>query len=193
MARPPTGYAGGVPTEGSRTAEEPKVVSTAPEDVDMGRVRRARAMRRSFLVVLAAFLLLGALGFLGVRSRSVSASGGGYDLEVTYGAVSRPGLATPWSVEVSREGGFEGPVTVATTAAYFDLFDENSLDPEPTSSTTVGDQLVWEFDPPPGDTLSISLDARIEPGVQRGREGTTSVLDGGRPVATVRYRTRVLP
>jgi hypothetical protein len=53
--------------------------------------------------------------------------------------------------------------------------------------------VIWEFDPPDGDTLGVSLDARIEPGAQWGRTGETSVLVDGRPVATARYKTWVLP
>jgi hypothetical protein len=53
--------------------------------------------------------------------------------------------------------------------------------------------VIWEFDPPDGDTLGVSLDARVEPGVQWGRTGETSVLVDGQPVVTVRYKTWVLP
>ena len=30
--------------------------------------------------------------------------------------------------------------------------------------------VIWEFDPPPGETFRLSFDARIEPGVQWGRD-----------------------
>jgi hypothetical protein len=42
-------------------------------------------------------------------------------------------------------GGFNGPVTIATTGDYFDLFVENGLDPDPEAATTSGDLLIWEF------------------------------------------------
>ena len=35
--------------------------------------------------------------------------------------------------------------------------------------TTEDGDVIWTFDPPPGDSLRIILDARIEPGVF-GRE-----------------------
>jgi hypothetical protein len=144
-------------------------------------------------VTLAVFVGLGAAGVWGVRTRAVSASGGGYELTVSYAVVTRPGLATPWAVEVRRGGGFDGPITVATTGAYFDLFDENGLDPDPAAATTDGDLLVWEFDPPTGDTLTITFDARLAPSVQAGGSARTIVLVEGRPVVEVRYRTLVMP
>jgi hypothetical protein len=145
------------------------------------------------MTLLAVFLLLGATGFLGVRTATVTAQGGGYDLTVTYGAITRSGLATPFEFEIRRPGGFDGPVTVSTSAAYFDLWDENGLDPEPSSATSTAETIIWEFEPPPGDVLAVSFDGRIEPGVQWGKGGETSVLVDGQPVVTARYRTRVLP
>ncbi|MPY94084.1 MAG: hypothetical protein GEV08_13780 [Acidimicrobiia bacterium] len=77
--------------------------------------------------------------------------------------------------------------------AYLDLFDENSLDPEPRGATTMGELLLWEFDPPVGDQLVVSLDARIEPSVQRGAAGDVVLFDGQPAVVRVPFRTTVLP
>jgi len=143
--------------------------------------------------LLLTFLALGATNVFGVRTSVASARGGGYRLEVVHAAVTRPGLATPWSVRVTSAGGFDGPITLATTARYFDLFDENGLDPDPAASTSDGDLLIWEFDPPPGDVLEVSFDARLGPAVQVGKRATTSVLVDDRPVVSVSYRTWVMP
>ena len=167
--------------------------STVVGKVAPAKLKRARAARRVGLAALFAFLALGAANVFGVRSAVVSASRGGYDLTVTYGAMSRAGLATPWAVEVRREGGFDGPVTLATTYDYFDLFDENGLDPDPSAVTTDGERIIWVFEPPPGEILSISFDARISPAVQVGKSAETSVLVGGRSVVGVRYTTGVMP
>jgi hypothetical protein len=167
--------------------------STMPEAANHERVSRARAARRIGIGVLMSFLLLGATNVFGVRSQTVSASGGGYELTVTYAAVSRPGLATPWDVEVRHPGGFDGPITIATSGHYLGMFDENGLDPDPSSSTATGDLVIWEFEPPSGETLRVSFDARLEPAVQVGRVGETSVLEDGRGVVRVEYTTRVMP
>jgi hypothetical protein len=169
------------------------VVPTAPAETDLLRARRARMARRLFMTLLAVFLIAGLTGQLGVKSRSTTARGGGYELTVTYAQTTRGGLATPWSFEVHRAGGFDGPITVSTTTSYLDLFDENGFEPEPVTSTATPDEVIWEFEPPEGDTLGVSLDARMEPAVHWGRAGQTSVLVDGQPVVTARYKTWVLP
>ena len=170
-------------------------IPTEPAPTDIPRQRRARTGRRVFVVLLGVFLLLGALGFYGVRKTSASAAGGGYEVSVDYASVSRPGVATPWSFEVRRPGGFPDGVTVAVTSAYFDVFDENGLGPAPAEETTDGDLTVWRFAPTPSDTLSVSFDARIEPGVQlTTAKGELSVLGpDGQPAVTVAFRTFVMP
>ena len=170
-------------------------ISTEPPPTDIPRQRRARTGRRLFVVLLGVFLLLGALGLYGVRTTSASAAGGGYELTVDYATISRPGLATPWAFEIRRAGGFPDGVTVAVTSAYFDVFDENGLGPAPAEETTDGDLTVWQFSPTGSDTLSVSFDARIEPGVQlTTAKGELSVLGpNGQPAVTVTFKTFVMP
>lgn len=138
-------------------------------------------------------VVLALSGLLGVRSATTSTEmADGTAVEVHYGRITRPGLATPWAVTVHRAGGFSGPIVVRSTSAYFDLFDENALDPDAAAATQDGEMIIWEFDPPPGDTFRVSFDARIEPGAQWGRGATTEVeVDGD--VATLSYYTWVLP
>lgn len=170
-------------------------IPTEPQPADIPRQVRARAARRVFVVALGLFLLLGALGFYGVRTRTVTASGGGYELSVKHGSVSRPGLATPWSFEVRRAGGFPDGLTVAVTSSYFDAFDENGLGPAPVEETVDGDLTIWRFSPTRSETLSVSFDARIEPGVQlTTARGELSVLGpNGQAVVTVGFKTFVMP
>jgi hypothetical protein len=157
------------------------------------RLRRYRRWRRLGITLVTAVVLVGASGWAGVRSDTVRGSGGGYDLAVTYARVARPALAVPWTIRVHRDGGFDGPITIATTTKYFGLFDENGVLPAPSAETAGAALQYWEFDPPPGDTLTIYLDARIGPNIQWGRRATTAIVDDGRFVAAVKYRTWVLP
>ncbi len=174
-------------------------IPTEPQPTDIRRQARSRLARRVFVVALGLFLALGALGFYGVRTRTVSAAAGGYELSVRYASVSRPGLATPWSVEVRRPGGFPDGLTVAVMSSYFDAFDENGLDPAPAEETSDGDRTFWTFGPSAGDTIAVSFDARIEPGVQVTRvKGRVEILDGpaGPTAATVvraEFGTWVMP
>jgi hypothetical protein len=172
-------------------------LSTAPAPRSQASLVRARRLRWLFAACLTAFLVIGLLGGYGVRHREVTAVGGGYELTVRFATVTRPGLASVWSVEVRRTDGAEldGPVTIATNAAYFELFDENGLDPDPPSATTDGERLIWEVEPAEGATsVVLDFDARIEPAVQLTRKkGETSVLVDDEPVVGVTYHTNVLP
>jgi hypothetical protein len=170
--------------------------STLPPPPDIKAVRRGRFGRRLFTAALVLFLALGMLGLYGVRTGETTASGGGYELTVTYTKITRPGLATPWAVEVRHPGGFgDELVTVAATSSYFDAFDENGFDPDAAESTSDGERSIGKFDPPPGDVMTVSFDARIEPGVQLSRiKGEVSVLDAsGDDVVTADFKTLVLP
>ncbi len=169
---------------------------TQPPPADVVRQTRARTARRIFVAFLALFLLGGALDLYGVRTTTRSATGGGYELSVTYGRVSRPGLATPFSFEVRRPGGFPQGLTVAALSSYFDAFDENGFSPSPESETDDGERTIWQFAPSPADTMTVSLDARIEPGVQlRRAKGRLEILSApdGPAVLTVAFSTFVMP
>lgn len=168
--------------------------STFPDDAPpFPAVRRARRLRRIGLAVLIGILVLGLANLLGVRVDTVSATGGGYELRVTYPAVSRPGLTTPWTVQVRRAGGFDGPVTIGVTGAYLAMFDRYSLYPEPSSMTSAENLVLMAFDPPPGDELTVSLDGRLEATTHIGRRAETVVLSDGARVVAVDYFTRVMP
>ena len=174
----------------------PRSVSTLPSDRSIRAVRRDRFGRRVFVVALVAFLGLGALNVYGVRTREVEATGGGYELTVTFSSITRPGLATPWSAEIRRPGGFDDElIALAVSASYFDAFDENGLDPDPAEAVNDGERTIWRFDPPPGEVMTVSFDARLQPDIQLTRvKGTASVLDqSGAAVTTVDFRTLVLP
>jgi hypothetical protein len=171
----------------------PTGYSTIPDAPPQARLRRARFLRRITLAALAIFLILGLAGVWGVRTTTTTVTDGGYEVTVTYAKVSRPGLATPWAVDVRRPGGFDGPVTVAASSGYLEMFDENGLDPDASKSTQDKQFVIWEFEPPDGDTLVISFDARIEPAVQWARDGVVQVREDGRPVVEVPFKTWVMP
>jgi hypothetical protein len=170
-----------------------QMASTFPREADIKRARFARGGRRALVLLLAAFVGAGLAGVWGARTGTAAVTGGGYRLEVTYPSVTRPGLAIAWSVEIRRGGGFDGPVTLAVDPDYFEMFDENAMEPEPTTSRRAGDLVVWEFEPPEGDVLVVDLDARVEPGVQLGRSGSVAVLASGRAVVRISFHTRVVP
>ncbi len=171
-------------------------IPTEPAPADVPRQLRARAVRRIFIAALAVFVLLGALNVYGVRTGTRTATGGGYELSVTYARVSRPGLATPFSFEVRRPGGFPEGLTVAALSGYFDAYDENGFSPTPEQETADGERTIWRFSPSPAETLTVSFDARVEPGAQLSRlKGRVEILSArnGPAVVAVGFSTLVMP
>lgn len=154
---------------------------------------RGHTIRRITIGVLVLLVLLGALGVFGMRTGSVHAAGGGYNLTVKYAVISRAGLDTPWQVTVRHPGGFTGPITLATTAAYFEMFETQGLDPAPDAETATGHYRYLTFSPPPGDTFTLTYDAYIQPSSQLGHRAETALLIDGTQVARVAYRTRLVP
>lgn len=164
---------------------------------DVPRRRLGYAATTAGLSLLMAVVLVDAVtpaAIVGVDSATTTAEGDGFRLEVTYGEVSRPALATPFDIRIERPGGFEDPVRIAVDQEYLRMWDENGLAPAPSEETVLGDRLVWEFDPPEGTTLLITYDGRIEPAAQDGRSGTVAVLDDDDAVlAEVSFTTRLVP
>lgn len=174
-------------------AEGGSATSTRPDDVPIERQRRSRLQRRLGVAAIGLLVLLGLANLVGVRVGSASTKVGDTVLMVTYPSVTRPGLATPWMVEVRRAGGFPGPVTIVTTSEYFASFDFNQWYPEPSSTTIRGDDLVLTFERPQGDVFQVSFDGRATPTFNLGSRATTSLETDGLPPLSVQYRTVVLP
>ena len=167
---------------------------TRPRWDGLASVRRGRLARRVLLALFTAFLLLGAAGVLGVRSGTVTAEGGGYELRVDYATVTRAGHSVPFKVRVHKAGGFgDDPIELRITGDYFDLFDENSSDPDASKMTSDDEYLYLEYDPPPGDVFVMRTDTRTGPNRQRGKRATVSVLVDGAAVVSVQLRTRLMP
>jgi hypothetical protein len=167
--------------------------STLDDVRPVARGPRSVLGKRLSVALLAVVVLAGGAGLFGVRSRQASASAAGWTVSVTYASVARAGLDVPWQVTVHHDGGFTGPVTLAVTADYFDIFESQGLDPEPSTETSDGDRLYWTFDPPPGDELGVDFDAYIQPSSQLGESGEVAVLEGGAPVVSVPFRTWLVP
>lgn len=169
---------------------------TVPRQFARRSVESERFIRRVFTVAVIVLLALGLAGIFGVRTTTATASAGGYELEVSYPRVTRPGLASVFDIHVSTDDGspLAAPVTVAVSRDYLRLYDQNTIDPLPASETATEDAVVWDFDPPPeGSTLGIQLDLSVEPGVQWGRDGFVRILDQDRTIVESTFHTWVTP
>jgi len=169
---------------------------TAPREHDARRQRVAMWGRRCFVALLLTFVVLAFANVFGVRSATASASGGGYELEVQYPRVTRPGLASPLTFTIRRTDGgpLPGELSLETTTGYLAMFDYNELYPEPTEIRADGGHVLWVLQPQQDATeMRIALDARIQPSSQWGRDGETTLYAQDDAVTTVGYHTWVLP
>ena len=166
---------------------------TRPDAEPIERLRRRRGARRLGIGAIGLLVLFGLGNAVGLRIGTASADASDVTLEVTYAEVTRSGLETPWKVEVRSAGGFDQPVTITTTAAYFERFDFNQWYPEPSSTTLRDDLLVLTFDRPQGDVLLVRFDGRASPTFGLGSAATTSLDTPGLPPLSVGYRTVVMP
>jgi hypothetical protein len=114
-------------------------------------------------------------------------------LTVDYARVTRPALASPFALEVTRSGGFDEPIEVAISRQWIEVWDENGFVPEPDASTGDPSWVVYEFAPPDGDTLRVFYDARLEPARQESVAGAVQVREFGAAIAEVRFETTVRP
>jgi hypothetical protein len=170
--------------------------STVPHDAARSGNTVERAIHVAAFSLVGLVVLLGSIGLLGVRTGQVSADGSRYRLEVTRAIVTRPGLATPFRVDVFAEGGSSLPetVTLVLDADYLAIFDFNGLQPTPSTTFSRGQSTWWTFEVPPGQTsLRVDMDARLEPAVQWAREGSVSLEVDGERVATAEFTTLVMP
>lgn len=186
--------------QAQQDGSSPASCPTLPDDPGLKKQRRARWLRRLYMSLLAAFVIAGLFGFWGVRQRSGFASEEGWTLDVHYAAVTRAGLAVPMKWEITKAGGFgpeeaEPKVVIRITQDYFELFDENGVDPEPSTSWSDGEFVYWEFDAPPDqDKMHITFDTRTGSGVQLLRKkAETSLVVDDRYLAVVRLKTWVMP
>jgi hypothetical protein len=168
-------------------------IGTLPAHRDPERSRRARNIRRVGIVALTVFVLTGLVGFLGPRSSDVSASGGGYQLDVRYAQVTRSGLVAPLRVRVTHPGGFDGPITLAFSKDIFDRFDFQNWYPNPSAETAGPQWLEYEFDPPPGPVFELTLDVRVGPTQPPSAHRYWVAVADGLEVVRVSFRMVVMP
>jgi hypothetical protein len=152
--------------------------------------------RRLGLSLLLVIVLAGASGWLGVKAHTTSRAGAdGYRLTLTYPQVARAGLDVPWELRLSNPAGFTGPITIAVTASYFDIFEYQDLHPEAESERSTGHFVYLTFSKPPdgATAFTVSLDTYVQPASQIGRHATLEAFIGQRQVATLKFTTVLMP
>lgn len=143
---------------------------------------------------MLAAVLTAAVGLLGVSNETAVGSGGGYELELEYATIARAGQDVPWRLTVRKAGGFDGQLVVAISGSYFDLINGEGWMPSPDSETRSGERLYLTLESPPsGDSVVASFDGTVRSTANVGAVGTVAVVVEGVDVATVDFRTRLVP
>lgn len=160
--------------------------------------RISRLASRAFLVALLLVCIAGGTGLLGGHTSDAAATGGGYDLSLSYPGTARPGLDTFWELRVVHQGGFKGPLTVAVTGSYFDLFETQGFYPTPSATTRDGRYVFFKFTPPAhGDTFVMMFDAYLQPYISPSRllanDATVALVRHGKQLVSIHYSTVVFP
>lgn len=170
--------------------------STIADAGDASVAERSRNLRRIGLTLFALPVLAAALGVFGPNAGHVSATGSAYRLGVDYPRATRSSIVTPLVVTVTRPGGFgDDPVIVAVDQGFLDRLDFQNWYPNPSAESNDGDITIYEFDPPDGDTLRVSLDARTGPnqGYSHNTYAVAVLTDAHTPAARVTFRTIFWP
>jgi len=166
----------------------------SPVDVTRRDQRRARLWRRIGLLFIAVLLILGALNFFGGRTSKATASGNGYQLEVSYPRTGRPGIGAPMQIQIQKQGGFQGPVTVSMSSDYLDILNVRNLIPDAQQSTSSDKAVTWQFNQPPGDTLVITISAEFDTDEHPGtHKGAVTVIDNGKSAVSTHFTTWEAP
>jgi hypothetical protein len=176
--------------------QDTPVPSSSTIPADMPEPKSERVLHIAAFTFVGAVLLLAAASLLGVRTGIVAAQGEGYVIEVLRTQITRPGLATPFSVEISTIDGSDLPqtITLRLDTSYLSMFDFNGLEPTPSTSFSTDRWTWWSFDVPSDQSsLRIGLDARLEPSVQWARPGSATLEIEGTGVVAVDFTTWVMP
>lgn len=168
--------------------------STLTDLKGLETARRGQLVRRTGLGFLVLIPALSFFGLYGPSERTVETTDGSYRLRMTYGSVVRSGEAVPMTLHLTHAGGFEGPVTMVFEQRVFDRFDFQNWYPNPASETGEGRTVVYEFDPPEGDTLGVALDARVAPTQWGGVDTYRLWVEAyGQPILETDYTVWVMP
>ena len=145
-------------------------------------------------MLLFAFVAAALTGVFDPGHEETVASEGGITIEAKTPSVARGGLDSTLDLTISKPGGFEEPVQVAITADWLDMFQQAGIDPEPEGATADPERVIWSFEPPPGDSLEVSVDLTMRPAVRTGEEAHLAVVDeDGNDLASLDFDTRVVP
>ncbi len=104
-----------------------------PQDPSRRWDRFESGLRAFLMALVTGVVVLAMTGVTGVSTATATASSRQIRVEVRHASVTRPGLATPFSVTVEPLGDEAFPTTleIGVPTEFLAMFDENGLHPTP--------------------------------------------------------------
>src|SRR3954452_20173600 len=109
--------------------------------VETARIRRGRTGRRLFALALVVFLACTMFGWLGLRTRRITAG----NTSLSYASISRRGFPSTWKVTVDHSEGFANKLEVRTSTDYWQAYRIEDIEPQPASEASDGGTVLWTF------------------------------------------------
>jgi hypothetical protein len=173
-------------------------VSTPPDYISLEAHRDddhrvERWLRWIFVVVLVALAVAGLADLFGQRPTTTQADATIATLRVEAPAALRGGLVFQGRFQVVARQLIRRP-TLVLDSGWFENMTFNTIEPEPTKTTNVGEGVALEFPPlHPGRTLTVYVPFQVTPTTVGRRSQDVALRDGRRPIAVVERTVTIFP
>jgi hypothetical protein len=175
---------------GSPSERAPYPPGIADRHFDIGARPWARWI---CVVVLAALPVLALLNVFGQRPTTSRASSPVADVSVSSPAHLRSGLQASTRVEVVAHRTI-GHLALAFSQGWWDGIGVNSIEPQPSTQTTSGGQIVLDMGPlPAGQTMTTWINFTVNPTAAGSRNDDLTVLDGSHTLVRLHRTVTIFP
>lgn len=169
-----------VSTVNNRAAND----STLNNVLSHRQTKAGRIGRRMILSLLCLFIVLALLQFFDSED-SLTVSKSGYDVTVDYSPAGRAGMASSLTIQLESGQPITGPVTVALSETYLDVFSVQDVSPQAANEGYADGFVQLNYDPPNKEKFTVNIRGAWETGNAVSASGSVVVSVDGRVVATV--------
>lgn len=168
--------------------------STLKNVLSHKQTKAGRVGRRVVLGLLGLFIVVALLQFFDSdTSRTVSASGDGYNVTVNYSPTGRAGLASSLTIRVEGGQPITAPITIALSETYLDGFSVQDVSPEAASEGHADGLVELDYDPPNKQEFTVHLRGAWQSGNAASASGSVVVSVDGHVVAAVPLDSWLVP
>ena len=114
--------------------------TTEPHEPSPRRMRFEQLLRRVTYLVVFGVVTAALAGVAGLRTADASTSNDDVALTVFYAQATRPGIATPFEIDIvpAEPGPLPETITVEVSSEYLSMFDEKDWTRNPTRPRPTG-------------------------------------------------------